>query len=155
MAAATTVVSDASFSCARRLSIADLSPYLSLPSSLFVEIDVVLVWPYSSSTRTFSLLLANSDTRRRKDNGHVKVTFHGLSAQIVAQSRVGIGDRVNLGLDGVEWVATGGKVQTPGKRIQWDLIFEHRVLLEVRLLESDTMQRIADEHLGLAWREST
>lgn len=92
---------------------------------------VALVWPYSSSTRTLSLLLAEPDIRLRKGKGQVKVIFHGPSAEAVAKGQVGIGDAVKLGLEGAQWIQSSEIVSTPGKKIEWDLVFQGKANLDV------------------------
>lgn len=92
---------------------------------------MTLLWPFSSSTQSFSLLLSDPDFRLRRQHGQVKATFHGPSAESVAQSKVGIGDTVLLGLDGVEWINLEVEGATPGRGINWDLKFDDRVVLEV------------------------
>ena len=96
-----------------------------------IEAVIALVWPYSSSTRTLSLLLAEPDIRLRKRNGQVKATFHGHAAQEVARTRAGIGDLVHLALEGAEWVQAGETISTPGKNIAWDLVYETRAILSI------------------------
>ena len=89
------------------------------------------MWPYSSSTQRISLLLAEPDVRLRKSKGQVKVTFHGASAKAVAKSQVGIGDALHLGLEGAHWNNSGDNVSTPGKKIEWDLDYDGRAVLNV------------------------
>ncbi|CAG8014550.1 unnamed protein product [Penicillium olsonii] len=117
-----------------RVSIAELSPDLDQPENKSILAAVTLVWPYSSSHRSLSLLLAEPDFRLRRSQGQVKVTFHGHVAEKVAESHVGIGDSIRLGLDGSNLVsneANHSAQQTPGKSIGWDVHFETGVCLEV------------------------
>jgi hypothetical protein len=98
----------------------------------YVEAVVSLVWPYSSKEGLLSLLLAEPDVRLRSAKGQLKVTFHGAGARQVAKSQLGIGDIVLLRIDHAEWKDTGDAVLTPGKKVQWDLHFKNRVVLEGR-----------------------
>jgi len=123
--------SEPAFSGSDPVPIADLSPQHRDPNA-HIRASVVLVWPYSSSTGKLSLLLADPDIRLCKSKGQVKVTFHGGCAREVAQSHVGIGDAVRLALAGAEWTETGNVVSTPGKKIDWDIEYKERLLLEVR-----------------------
>ena len=113
-----------------QIPIASLSPS-SLDDSSHILALVVLVWPYSSSTETLALLLADPDIRKRKSKGQVKVVFRHGCAREVARTKVGIGDVVKLGLDGCEWTETGEAVSTPGKKIEWDLEYRRRVVLQI------------------------
>lgn len=92
---------------------------------------MTLLWPFSSFTKSFSLLLSDPDFRLRGRNGQVKAIFQGSAAEAVASSKVGIGDTVVLGLDGVEWISHEAEPTTPGKGIGWDLKFNNQVALEV------------------------
>lgn len=114
------------------IPISELSPEREDISTKSVHAVVTLVWPYSSSSQSLSLLLAEPDFRLRRSQGQVKVNFHGTSAQEVAQTHVGIGDEVHLSLKGVRWTDTQGPLATPGRNVSWDINFENHVTLEVR-----------------------
>lgn len=118
------------FEPSNRIAIADLSPSLS-DTSRHILANVALVWPYSSSTGTLALLLADPDIRARKSKGQVKVIFRDGSAREVARTQVGIGDTICLALTGCEWEETGETISTPGKKIDWDLQYRKSVLLRV------------------------
>lgn len=113
------------------IPISELSPDRDDISTKSVHAVVTLVWPYSSSSQSLSLLLAEPDFRLRRSQGQVKVNFHGISAQEVAQTHVGIGDEVRLSLEGVRWTDTQGPSATPGRNVSWDINFENSVSLEV------------------------
>ncbi|KAJ6110407.1 hypothetical protein N7486_002642 [Penicillium sp. IBT 16267x] len=82
----------------QKIPIVQLSPTLEQTQEKCIEATVTLVWPYSSSTKSFSLLLAEPDFRLRRLHGQVKVIFHGRVAEQVAASNVGIGDNICLAL---------------------------------------------------------
>ncbi|KAI9847950.1 MAG: hypothetical protein M1837_001467 [Sclerophora amabilis] len=113
------------------ISIAQLTPLLSSPASSSIRAIVTLVWPYSSSRRTLTLLLAEPDSRLRQSHGQVKVQFTGSSAEAVAKSRVGIGDDIVLSLEGVEWIKDETTIRTPGKDVECALRFAERLLLQI------------------------
>lgn len=114
-----------------KVPIAQLSPTLEQAKEKCISATVTLVWPYSSSTKSFALLLAEPDFRLRRSNGQVKVVFHGRVAEKVAGSLVGIGDHVSLALNGLEFVENSAATQTPGRSIAWDVHFNNRGSLEV------------------------
>jgi hypothetical protein len=114
-----------------KVPIAQLSPTLEQPEEKCIHATVTLVWPYSSSTKSLALLLAEPDFRLRRLNGQVKAVFHGRIAEKVAGSLVGIGDNVRLALKGLNFVENGTTAQTPGRSIAWDVHFENNVSLEV------------------------
>ncbi|KAF9887289.1 hypothetical protein FE257_010284 [Aspergillus nanangensis] len=114
-----------------KIPIAQVSPTDISLSKSSVHAAITLLWPYSSSTKTLGLLLAEPDFLLRRSNGQVKVIFHGHVAENVAKSKVGIGDEVYLSLEGARFVNNETTTQTPGKCIAWDLHFDDRVLLEI------------------------
>lgn len=114
-----------------KIPIAQLSPTLDQLEHKCIYAAVTLVWPYSSSTKSLSLLLAEPDFRLRRSNGQVKVTFHGRVAERVAESAVGIGDEVRLALKHARLVSNDAAQQTPGRFVAWDVYFDYGVSLEV------------------------
>ena len=119
-----------------KLPIAQLSPALEQLEEKCILATVSLVWPYSSSTKSISLSLAEPDFRLRRSNGQVKTIFHGRVAKKVAESHVGIGDTIRLALKGADFVANDTATQTPGKNVAWDLHFDNGVSLEVLCTQS-------------------
>lgn len=114
----------------RRVPIADLQPALETDHTSITGI-VTLIWPYSSSNRTFSLLLVEPDFRLRRQRGQVRIHFTGSSATAVAKSRVGIWAQINLSLVGVRWAKDEATPRTPGRGVEWELQFGERLALEV------------------------
>jgi len=103
----------------------------TLPNVHYIEAKVALVWPYSSSTRQLSLLLAEQDVLLRKAKGQLKVIFHGAGAREIARTRVGIGDKVKIGLDQFELVLEHDILSTPGKKADFDLHVRDSITLEI------------------------
>ncbi|KAI2710706.1 hypothetical protein CBS147354_8546 [Penicillium roqueforti] len=114
-----------------RVPIAQLSPDLEKLAEKSFLAAVALVWPYSSSIKTVSLLLAEPDFRLRGARGQIKVTFHGRVAERVAESHVGIGDTVSLALKDIKFVSNEDAQKTPGRSVAWDAHFENGVSLEI------------------------
>ena len=119
----------------KRVRIVDLSPTLDAGETYYILGDVALIWPYSSSSRRLSVLVAERDAQLRKSRGQVKITFIGPCAEEVATARLGIGDGVELALEGSTWVQMGEAVPTPGKQLPWDLHYENRVILGIQRKE--------------------
>ncbi|KAL2863322.1 uncharacterized protein BJX67DRAFT_384792 [Aspergillus lucknowensis] len=113
------------------IPIAQLSPDVDRLEERSIYSVVTLLWPYSSSTKSLSFLLAEPDFRLRRSNGQVKVLFHGHVAAEVAKSHVGIGDKVYLSLAGSRLVKNDAVAQTPGKSVSWDLHFDGSAFFEV------------------------
>lgn len=113
-----------------QISIAQLQPSIQTERSHIFG-TVALIWPYSSSQKTISLLLVEPDFRLRRERGQVHVKFFGSSAKALAISSIKIGDEVLLNLDGVEWVKEAVTLRTAGKGVEWALQFRDRLVLEV------------------------
>ncbi|PGH27161.1 hypothetical protein AJ80_01118 [Polytolypa hystricis UAMH7299] len=121
----------AALSAATVTPLAQLSPSIENPKSRYFRAVIVLLWPFSSSTKQLSLLLSEPDFRLRGSKGQVKVKFCGASAENIAKSKLGIGDTVFLSLDGAKWKERDAKIGTPGECIDWDLRYNGRLLLEI------------------------
>lgn len=115
------------------IPIAQIDPGYEQLAESSIRATITLVWPYSSLTKSFSSLLAEPDVRLRRPNGQVKVTFHGLVAERIAKTHVGIGDEVVLDLAGCRLEKNDTAAQTPGRYVAWDVHFDDRVHLQVIL----------------------
>jgi hypothetical protein len=122
---------DVIFTELNRINISSLSPELAILNQSYIEATVALIWPYSSSHKTLSLLLVEKDIRLRKSRGQVKAIFHGDCAREVAKTHVGIGDNLTLGLENVTWARTGEEISTPGKKVAHDLEYRDTLKLKV------------------------
>lgn len=111
--------------------IAGLHPGLPDQHVIAVTGEVTLVWPYNSATKSLAFLLADPDVRLRRDKGQVRIQLLGASAKAVADIRLGAGDTVALALDGVEWVKDNSIVRIPGSRVDWQLQFSEKLILQV------------------------
>lgn len=114
-----------------RVPIAQLSPDLDNLAGKSFLANVVLVWPYSSSAKSFSLLLVEPDVLLRHAQGQIKVTFHGRVAEKIAESHVGIGATICLALKDCKFLNNAELQQAPGRCVAWEAHFENGVSLEV------------------------
>lgn len=114
----------------KRVPIVDLKPSLETQHTSIAGI-VTLIWPYSSSNRTLSLLLVEPDFRLRKHKGQVRIHFTGSSATAVARAGITIGAQVSLCLVGVQWAKDESTPRTPGNGVEWELRFEERLAFQV------------------------
>ena len=120
---------------AKAIPVAELSPTVQAQGRRYFRGAVVLLWPYSSSTKQFRVLLSEPDFRLRSSHGQVRVTFTGSSAEAVAKSQIGIGDTVLLGLDGVRWHKKDDEAEARTSELDWNLVYGNRVFLEVRAVD--------------------
>ncbi len=115
--------------------IAQLEPSIETTDTSISGI-VTLIWPYSASQSSYSLLLVEPDFRLRRHKGQVRLHFTGSSAKAVARGGIQSGDRLLLSLEDVQWTQNASTAeittQTPGKGIDWELQFGERVVLQVR-----------------------
>jgi hypothetical protein len=124
------------------IPISSLAPQLQKLDAKGIRATVTLLWPYSSSTRSTALLLAESDFRLRRNKGQVRVELRGKSAEEVARTKIGIGDEVILSLKGASWLdntAQDTPVSTPGRSVDWDLKFRRVLRIQVRLTSPGRM----------------
>jgi hypothetical protein len=125
--------------CARLLAsqpptpIALLNPALDNQSSRVVHGEVTLTWPYNSIKNTVAFLLAEPDVRLRRVKGQVRVELHGAAAKAVAECGLGGGDDVTLSLNGAEWAKDDSPRRIPGARLDWQLQFTGKLVLQVSL----------------------
>ena len=114
------------------IPIAELTPLLPAPATRHIRAVVALIWPYSSSAQTLTILVSEPDFRLRRLRGQVRVRFIGPCAQAIAQEKVLIGDLIDLALDGAEWVKEEEETQgAPGKGVEWQLRFTNRLAVQV------------------------
>ncbi|MCJ1245690.1 hypothetical protein MMC30_002894 [Trapelia coarctata] len=112
------------------LPIAQLQPSVETSGSYLRGI-VTLIWPYSSSNQSFSVLLVEPDFRLRRYHGQVRISFKGACAKAVAKSGLTSGDEVLVGLLGAEWAQEDTVIRTPGRGVDWELQFGQRLVLQV------------------------
>lgn len=115
------------------IPIAQLTPLLRAPSTRSIKAIVTLIWPFSSRTNSFTVLLAEPDFRLRQTRGQVRVEFAASSAREAGKAKIGSGDEVILSLDGAEWINDDSAARTPGRGVEWQLRFTERILLQVML----------------------
>ena len=113
-----------------QIPIAQLQPQAEIGGKS-VAGTVTLIWPYSASQKSYSLLLVEPDFRLRRQKGQVRLHFTGSSAKAVARAGVKSGDQLVLSLDNVVWAKDESAETTPGRGIGWELRFGERVVLQV------------------------
>ncbi|KFY44366.1 hypothetical protein V494_01507 [Pseudogymnoascus sp. VKM F-4513 (FW-928)] len=120
-----------------QVAIAKLEPTIPNLQSCYFKAVVTLIWPYSSSNKSLSVLLAEPDFLLRRSRGQVKVQFAGSSAKHVFDAGIGSGDELVVSLNGAEWIPeSASAAQTPGRGIEWELKFAERLVLQIRQRES-------------------
>ncbi|KAK4138751.1 hypothetical protein BT67DRAFT_476935 [Trichocladium antarcticum] len=126
--------------------IAQLNPELPDQASRVVRGQVGITWPYNSVTKTAAFLLAEPDVRLRRANGQVRVELHGPSAQAAHECGIGAGDELLLSLDGVEWAKDVSPGRIPGSRVDWQLQFSQRLVLQVKSDETGEIKHVDIDH---------
>lgn len=130
------------------LPIAQLQPTVEASGS-YVRGIVTLIWPYSSSNQSISILLVEPDFRLRRYRGQVRVSFKGACAKAVAKSGLTSGDEVLVGLLGAELVHEDIAVRPPGRGVDWELQFGRRFLLQVGLFQEPILQLLIGSRFGV------
>ncbi|KAL9640092.1 MAG: hypothetical protein Q9204_000844 [Flavoplaca sp. TL-2023a] len=121
------------------IAIAQLDPSAT-GSGRKVRGIVTLIWPYSVSNQTFSVLLAEPDFRLRRQRGQVRVQFRGSSAKALARCDVQSGDYVELTLSHAQWEKEESASATPGRGIEWELRFGERVVLQIQREDQEPIE---------------
>lgn len=112
-------------------AISRLGRSLLYPETRCIKAIVTLMWPYSYSTQSFALLLAEPDFRLRDKKGQVLVRFQGASAAALARTRIGSGDEVHLHLEGAQWLDADPGITTPGRSVDTELLFKRKLVCQV------------------------
>ncbi|TID23143.1 hypothetical protein E2P81_ATG02260 [Venturia nashicola] len=113
------------------IAISRLGRSLLYPETRCINAIVTLIWPYSSSTQSFALLLAEPDFRLRNKKGQVLVRFQGASAAVLARARIASGDEINLHLEGVQWLDADPGITTPGRSVDTELLFKRKLVCQI------------------------
>ncbi|KAL8828942.1 MAG: hypothetical protein Q9170_006383 [Blastenia crenularia] len=113
------------------VAIAQLDPSLDGVERV-VEGVVTLIWPFSASNKSFSILLAEADVRLRRQKGQVRIHFTGSIASAVSRCDPKSGDHITLHLLGAQWEKDETVSKTPGRGIDWQLRFEQRLTIQIR-----------------------
>jgi len=125
--------------CARFLAsqpptpIAQLNPGLPNQASRVVRGEITITWPYNRVANTVAFLLAEPDVRLRRVKGQVRVELHGTAAKAVAGCGLGGGDEVLFCLDGAEWAKDESPGRIPSARLEWQIQFAEKLVLQVRV----------------------
>ncbi|KAK0821951.1 hypothetical protein LTR75_000085 [Friedmanniomyces endolithicus] len=122
--------------------IQSLTPDTVPPPNASIRGIVTLSWPYSSSTQQCALLLADPDFRLRKQKGQVRIRFTGDAAAAVARAHLGIGDEVELRLQGASWVDAVDVTGTPGRSVDGELSFGRHVELTIKRPAGDVIVNV-------------
>jgi hypothetical protein len=111
--------------------IAQLGPDLPDQQTRVVRGQVTITWPFNSVKKSLALLIAEPDVRLRRNKGQIRVEFHGPSATALSSNEIGAGDELLFSLDGAEWSKDASPGRIPGARVEWQLKFTQRLLLQV------------------------
>jgi hypothetical protein len=111
--------------------IAQLSPELPDQASRAVRGDITITWPYNSVTKKLAFLIAEPDVRLRRTKGQIRIELQGPSATAASECGLGAGDELLFSLDGAEWSKDESPGRIPGARVEWQLQFNQKLILEV------------------------
>ncbi|KAH6963597.1 hypothetical protein DER45DRAFT_553598 [Fusarium avenaceum] len=113
------------------ISIAQLNPDISEPEKRLVCGTVTITWPFSILHKSVAFLLAERDFRLRRENGQVRVRFHGAAARAISDASLGAGDEIRVSLQGVKWEKNETHTQVAGSTLEWQLEFTNRLILGI------------------------
>lgn len=126
------------------ISIAQLSPDILSQDTRVIIGTVTITWPFSILNKSIAFLLAERDFRLRRENGQVRIRFHGAAARAIADSSLGAGDEVRVSLQGAKWEKNETQTQVAGSTLAWQLEFSNRLVLGIHRPgeERDTLLNI-------------
>ncbi|KAK4680219.1 hypothetical protein QC764_211130 [Podospora pseudoanserina] len=126
--------------------IAQLGPDLPDQPSRTVRGEVGITWPYNSVTETFAFLLAEPDVRLRRARGQVRIELHGPSARILSKCGLGAGDELLFSLEEVTWTKDTSPGGIPGSRVEWQLQFDEKFVLQIKSGETNQLRHLNIDH---------
>lgn len=118
-------------------AIAELNPEVSDQNRRVVDGTITITWPFSVLNKSIAFLLAERDFRLRRENGQVRIRFHGASAKAISDASLGGGDEIRLSLEGVKWEKNETQTQVAGSTLEWQLEFNNRLILGIRRPDSE------------------
>ncbi|KAF5023803.1 hypothetical protein F66182_4111 [Fusarium sp. NRRL 66182] len=117
--------------------ISQLNPEISDQGKRVVDGTITITWPFSILNKSIAFLLAERDPRLRRENGQVRIRFHGAAAKAVAGASLGAGDEIRLSLHGATWEKNETHTQVAGSTLAWQLEFTSRLAISIRRAESE------------------
>ncbi|KAJ4249493.1 hypothetical protein NW762_012350 [Fusarium torreyae] len=117
--------------------IAQLDPDVSDQEKRVVDGTITITWPFSILNKSIAFLLAERDFRLRRENGQVRIRFHGAAAKAIADASLGAGDDIRVSLQGVKWEKNETHTQVAGSTLAWQLEFTNRLMISIRRAESE------------------
>ncbi|KAM0388084.1 hypothetical protein ACHAO7_002217 [Fusarium culmorum] len=114
------------------IPIAGLNPDASDQENRVVHGTITITWPFSIVTKSIAFLLAERDFRLRRENGQVRVRFHGAAAKAISDASLGAGDEIRVSLKGVQWEKNETQTQVAGSTLAWQLEFTNRLVIGIR-----------------------
>ncbi|KAK4175737.1 hypothetical protein QBC36DRAFT_301725 [Triangularia setosa] len=126
--------------------ISQLGPDLLDQPSRAVRGEVGITWPYNSVTKTFAFLLAEPDVRLRRARGQVRIELHGSSAKILSKCGLGAGDELLFCLEGATWAKDTSPGGIPDSRVEWQLQFDEKLVLQIKSGETDQLRHLNIDH---------
>ncbi|GKT99543.1 hypothetical protein FLAG1_01658 [Fusarium langsethiae] len=128
------------------IPIAGLNPDASDQENRVVHGTITITWPFSIITKSIAFLLAEHDFRLRRENGQVRVRFHGAAAKAISDASLGAGDDIRVSLRGVQWEKNETQTQVAGSTLAWQLEFTNRLVIGISRpnMEQETLLDIDD-----------
>ncbi|RFN47588.1 hypothetical protein FIE12Z_8178 [Fusarium flagelliforme] len=114
------------------IPIAQLNPDSSGQGNRVIYGTITITWPFSILTKSIAFLLAERDFRLRRENGQVRVRFHGAAAKAISEASLGAGDEIRVSLEGGHWEKNETQTQIAGSTIAWQLEFTNRLVIGIR-----------------------
>ncbi|CUS10565.1 unnamed protein product [Tuber aestivum] len=113
----------------KRVPLASLAPGTSDNEPEFLVAIISLLWPFSPSSSSLSILASEKDFRLRKNRGQVRINFKGLAASAVDRTELQIGDRVVISLEGAQFQPLDDATE---RDVPWVVVYSTRLAMKVK-----------------------
>ncbi|KAG0633197.1 hypothetical protein HOY80DRAFT_1141601 [Tuber brumale] len=113
----------------KQVPLASLAPGIHDNEPEFFVAIISLLWPFSPSSSSLSILASEKDFRLRKNRGQVRINFKGLAASAVDQTKLQIGDRVIISLEGAEFQPLDDATE---RDVPWVVMYSTRLAMKVK-----------------------
>jgi hypothetical protein len=110
------------------LRLASIDPTTVAEQPAYISAVVTLMWPFSPSSSSLSIIASEEDFRLRLSKGQLRVNFNGACASAVETCGLQIGDKVMISLEGAQYDELASAT---AKDVSWAVTFNSRLAMKV------------------------
>ncbi|KAF4445560.1 hypothetical protein F53441_10692 [Fusarium austroafricanum] len=136
------------------IPISQLNPDIPGQEKRLISGTITITWPFSILNKSIAFLLAERDFRLRRENGQVRIRFHGAAAKAIADASLGAGDEIRVSLQGAKWEKNETQTQVAGSTLAWQLEYTNHLTLGICRPEEE-QETLLDINISAAGSETT